>query len=201
MLTQLFFATISVEVKMENIETIKECDFLKFYNSRTYTANCFNEDGSLNKNYNSSKTTGVIATIFEDHWEQVYLNNKDLIDKYRPNAPQEIQKIIDCYNKNLGCSLYECPTCHDIVFVGHTCKSRFCSSCGYKYKNQRVESVMHSSLSKVELIFYLRLYEILFTLFLMNILRETRKVFSKNTLLKLNILLVSLLSFILLVEI
>ena len=130
---------------MESVETIKENQFLEFYNSRTYNANCFNEDGSLNKNYNSSKTTGVIASIFEDHWEQVYLNNKDLIDKYRPNAPQEIQKIIDCYNKNLGCSLYECPTCHDIVFVGHTCKSRFCSSCGYKYKNQRVESVLQTS--------------------------------------------------------
>ena len=47
---------------MENIETINE--FLEFYNSRTYSANCFNEDGSLNKNYNSFKSTGVIASIF-----------------------------------------------------------------------------------------------------------------------------------------
>jgi hypothetical protein len=52
---------------MESVETIKENQFLEFYNSRTYNANCFNEDGSLNKNYNSSKTTGVIASIFEDH--------------------------------------------------------------------------------------------------------------------------------------
>ena len=130
---------------MENIETIKERDFLDFYNSRTYTANCFNEDGTLNKNYNSYKSTGIIATIFEDHWEHVYLNNKDIIDKFRPNAPLEIQKIIDCYNKNLGCSLYECPNCHDIVFIGHTCKSRFCSSCGYKYKNDRVENILQTA--------------------------------------------------------
>lgn len=53
---------------MESIETINENDFFEFYNSRTYTANCFNDDGSLNKNYNSFKTTGVIASIFEDHW-------------------------------------------------------------------------------------------------------------------------------------
>lgn len=52
---------------MENIETINESEFLDFYNKRTYTANCFNEDGSLNKNYNSFKSTGVIASIFEDH--------------------------------------------------------------------------------------------------------------------------------------
>ena len=130
---------------MENIETIKECEFLDFYNSRTYTANCFNEDGSLNKNYNSFKSTGVIATIFEEHWEKTYFDNKLLIDTYRPNAAIEVQKIIDCYNKNLGCSLYECPTCHDIVFIGHTCKSRFCSSCGYKYKNDRVENILQTA--------------------------------------------------------
>ena len=130
---------------MENIETIKESEFLDFYNSRTYNANCFNDDGSLNKNYNSFKSTGIIAQIFEEHWDSTYLANKQLIDKFRPNAPIEVQKIIDCYNKNLGCSLYECPTCHDIVFIGHTCKSRFCSSCGYKYKNQRVESVLQTA--------------------------------------------------------
>ena len=40
---------------MKSVETIKEKDFLEFYNSRTYNANCFNDDGSLNKNYNSFK--------------------------------------------------------------------------------------------------------------------------------------------------
>ena len=127
---------------MENIETIKECEFLEFYNSRSFGANCFNPDGSLNKNYNSFKSTGLIASIFEDHWEKTYLENKSLIDNYRPNATIEIPKIIDCANKNLGCSLYVCSKCNDIVFIGHTCKSRFCSSCGYKYKNDRVENIL-----------------------------------------------------------
>lgn len=133
---------------MENIESkdvIKESEFLEFYNTRTFDANCFNDDGSLNKNYNSFKKTGTIAKVFEDHWSNVYSTNKDTIDKYRPNANKEILKIIDCYNKNLGCSVYECPHCHDIIFVGHTCKSRLCSSCGYKYKNQRVESVLQTA--------------------------------------------------------
>ena len=102
---------------MENIETIKECEFLDFYNQRTYTANCFNEDGYLNKNYNSFKSTGVIASIFEDHCEKTYTNNKDIIDMYRPNASTEIQKVIDCYNKNWGCSVYKCPHCHDIFLL------------------------------------------------------------------------------------
>lgn len=130
---------------MKSVETINENDFLEFYNSRTYNANCFNDDGSLNKNYNSFKTTGVIASIFEDHWDSTYQTNKLVIDRSRPNSNKEIHKIIDCFNKNLGCSLYECPNCHDIIFVGHTCKSRFCSSCGYKYKNNRVESIMQTA--------------------------------------------------------
>ena len=45
----------------------------------------------------------------------------------------------------MGCSLFECPSCHDIVFIGHTCKSRFCSSCGYKYKNDRVENILQTA--------------------------------------------------------
>ena len=130
---------------MENKKIIKEDEFIEFYNSRRYEANCFNEDGSLNKNYNSFKSTGLIASIFEDHWEQVYLKNKKIIDELRPNAPIEVKKIIDCYNKDLGSSVYECPNCNDIIFVGHTCKSRFCSSCGYKYKNDRVENILQTA--------------------------------------------------------
>lgn len=124
---------------------IKEQDFLDFYNSRTFNANCFNKDGSLNKRYNSQKVTGTIAQIFEDHWDNYYNANKETIDFHRPNAEKEIHKIIDCYNKDLGCSVYECPNCKDIVFIGHTCKSRLCSSCGYKYKNQRVHSILQTA--------------------------------------------------------
>lgn len=130
---------------MNKISIIDEKDFLNFYNSRTFNADCFNFDGSLNKYYNSFKSTGLIASIFQDFWIDVYSKNHDIIDLYRPNASTEVQKIIDCYNKNLGCSLYECPHCHDIIFISHTCKSRFCSSCGYKYKNQRVESILQNS--------------------------------------------------------
>ena len=80
---------------MKSVETINENDFLEFYNSRTYNANCFNDDGSLNKNYNSFKTTGIISSIFEDHWDSTYQSNKSDIDKFRPNANKEIHKIID----------------------------------------------------------------------------------------------------------
>ena len=66
----------------------------------------FLENGKINPYYNSNKKTGTIATIFEDHWQSTYENNKSTIDLYRPNASKEIQKVIDCHNKNLGCSPY-----------------------------------------------------------------------------------------------
>ena len=124
---------------------IEETEFLNYFNSRTYNDNMFNQDGSLNKNYNSFKKTGTIAKILEKHWYVMEPSIKANINKYRPYADKEIHKVIDCYNKDLGCSVYECPHCKDIVFIGHTCKSRLCSSCGYKYKNQRVENIMQTS--------------------------------------------------------
>jgi hypothetical protein len=123
-----------------DLETFKD-----YYLNHSYNESMFNTDGTLNKDYNSSKKTGLIAKIFEEHWPKVYEENQDIIDLYRSNAPFEVSKIINCYNKNLGCSVYECPECHDFIFIGHTCKSRFCTSCGYKYKLQRVENILETA--------------------------------------------------------
>ena len=118
-------------------------EFKDYILENSYNENMFNPDGSLNPNHNNFKKTGLISEIFEDHWDEYYNLNKDKVDKYRPNANTEINKIIDCYNKNLGCSVYECPKCHDFSFVGHTCKSRLCTSCGYKYKLIRVNNILN----------------------------------------------------------
>lgn len=120
-------------------------NFISYIISHDYNENMFNKDGTLNMNYNSLKKTGSIANILDDNWNSYYELHQDEVDKYRPNANKEILKVIDCYNKNLGCSVYECPDCHEYVFIGHTCKSRMCSSCGYKYKSQRVENILETA--------------------------------------------------------
>ena len=119
---------------------ISEQEFIEFMLERNYNENMFNKDGTLNKNYNSFKVTGVISTILEDHSNEFFNKYGKQIDKYRPNAYTEIQKVIDCHNKNLGCSLYQCSNCGDFVFIGHTCKSRLCTSCGYKYKMKELKT-------------------------------------------------------------
>lgn len=120
-------------------------EFKFFFLDHEYNENIFNEDGSINADYNSFKRTGLIADIIEDHWNSVYQKNKSIIDLTRPNADKEMNKIIDCHNKNLGCSIYQCPNCNDFIFIGHTCKSRACSSCGYKYKLDRVENILQTA--------------------------------------------------------
>ena len=101
---------------MNNKDYISLEVFKELYLHNSYDDNMFRSDGSLNPNYNSFKKTGIIAQIFEDYWNSVYSANKDIIDYYRPNADQEVNKVIDCHNKNLGFSVYECPECHDMFF-------------------------------------------------------------------------------------
>ena len=88
-------------------------NFISYIISHDYNENMFNKDGTLNMNYNSLKKTGSIANILDDNWNSYYELHQDEVDKYRPNANKEILKVIDCYNKNLGCSVYECPDCHE----------------------------------------------------------------------------------------
>ncbi len=132
--------TIKIEKACLSIEQFKEC-----YLKNSYNENILNSDGSINKNYNSKKKTGLIAQIIEDGWNKMPVDEKNIILNYRKNADIEIKKVIDCHNKNLGCSVYECPECHECVFIGHTCKSRFCTSCGYKYKLDRVNNILNTA--------------------------------------------------------
>lgn len=120
-------------------------EFKDIYLKNNYNENMFKKDGSINPQYNSKRKTGLIAQIFEDHWFNLPIDIKHSILKFKPNANKEINKIIDCHNKNLGCSVYECPDCGNFSFIGHTCKSRFCSSCGYKYKLERVENILSTA--------------------------------------------------------
>lgn len=135
-------ANNNVNVHCVNKLYLSQDDLMEYIINNNYNDNMFNSNGKLNPDYNSFKKAGLIANILENHWNNYYLLNKTKIDKYRPNANDEVQKTIDCHNKNLGCSVYECPECHDFIFIGHTCKSRFCSSCGYKYKLIRVENIL-----------------------------------------------------------
>jgi len=52
-------------------------------------------------------------------------------DDIRPTVIENVEKVMNCGDKDkLGHSVYVCPTCSKKHIVAHTCKSRFCNSCG-----------------------------------------------------------------------
>ena len=57
------------------------------------------------------KKACIISKIAEDWWYTFKEQNYEMIQKFRPNAFNEFPKIIDCYNKDLGCNAYACPKC------------------------------------------------------------------------------------------
>ena len=68
---------------------------------------------------------------YENCWWDYYEENKDTI---RPVVVENIVKMLSCGLKVRGSAFYTCdtPGCHHAKFVAHTCKSRFCTSCGKK---------------------------------------------------------------------
>jgi len=69
----------------------------------------------------------TIKQIFKENWERFRLERGDI----RPIVIKEVEKIMACGDKDkLGYSLYACKKCGHKHFVAHTCKSRFCNSCG-----------------------------------------------------------------------
>lgn len=68
-----------------------------------------------------------LVLILANHWW-------DFVRSYgrwiRPVVFTTIRRILACRTPTLGCHLYECPECGDRRVVPHSCKSRFCPTCG-----------------------------------------------------------------------
>lgn len=108
----------------------------------------FDENGFviMENNYNY-KSTGIIAKIFEDHWNSYYSKYHKTLDILRPNANEEVQKVIDCSNHNLGSSVYVCSKCDEVIFSHHTCKGKLCSSCGIKSQKIKTEHILEKCIN------------------------------------------------------
>lgn len=82
---------------------------------------------------------------FKDHYFHLLLNNlnyspSDLLYYNYLKSHTEKSKhssVAKIKIKALGFDYYTCPKCNNFTFRFHTCKSRFCSSCGSKYVKQR----------------------------------------------------------------
>lgn len=94
-----------------------------------------------NANFYKDRTIKFrLKDIFNDHWDNFIKENSHL--NIRPVVLKEVDKMISCRTSTLGYSVYECPDCGEIKFSYHTCKSRFCPSCGNKYVRKRTEAIL-----------------------------------------------------------
>ena len=73
--------------------------------------------------------TGIITlqVIFIKYWQSFKNWYKG---KIREAVLSNVEKILKCRTGQLGFHAYRCPKCGEVKLVPHSCKSRFCSSCG-----------------------------------------------------------------------
>ena len=79
--------------------------------------------------------------LHNDNWLRFSNKYKALI---RDDIHFNVEKIFTCKTEDLGFHKYICPSCGLTLKVPHTCKSRFCSSCG----KIAVDNWVQNSLSK-----------------------------------------------------
>lgn len=82
----------------------------------------------------SIKASGnyTIKQILKDNWSDFYAMYGDNV---RDVVINNVRKVMNCGDRDkLGYSVYACEICDSKHIVAHTCKSRFCNSCG-KVKN------------------------------------------------------------------
>lgn len=73
----------------------------------------------------------TIAQVLNDWWSDFMIAHAGNI---RQTVKDNVAKVRHCGNNEYGFSTYTCSLCGDQKHVPHTCKSRFCNSCG-KVKN------------------------------------------------------------------
>jgi len=85
----------------------------------------------------------TLQMIFSLYWKP-YL--KWYKEKIREAVYENVLKIMKCRTPQLGFHVYQCPKCSLVKLIPHSCKSRFCSSCGKvatdKWTEERLSDIL-----------------------------------------------------------
>lgn len=84
-----------------------------------------------------SKQNVTIKQIFSDNWSDFLRLGLPI----RPVVLDNVNKIITCGDPSMGHAVYFCDSCGKMKHVSFTCKSRFCTSCGSKYIQDRAFNI------------------------------------------------------------
>lgn len=86
---------------------------------------------------NRETHTYTIQEIFKNHWEEFLVIAKNEKIPVREAIHTEVDKLIGCKDLTKGYLYFECPDCDNYHIQGLSCHSRFCPSCGKKYRDAR----------------------------------------------------------------
>ena len=83
------------------------------------------------------RKSGVVKQILKDHFDGYWkLHHARFPKEIQNDIKETVDKAMKCGSKDIGFAKYECLGCEGEsrpIFVGFTCKSRFCHKCGKKY--------------------------------------------------------------------
>ena len=84
-----------------------------------------------------------LCSIFSRYWVSYCSCFKGEI---REVVYENVRKILSCRTPLLGYHFYECPSCSSVRLIPHSCKSRFCSSCGKiatdKWSDEKLSDIL-----------------------------------------------------------
>lgn len=80
-----------------------------------------------------------IMDIVEEGWADFKKENAAKLT--RPAVIENVEKALKCGQLENGYRIAECPECDNYAIIRFTCKSRFCPSCGKKYRDRISASV------------------------------------------------------------
>jgi Putative transposase/Transposase zinc-binding domain len=76
-----------------------------------------------------------LKRIFHDHWPEFDRDHPGI----RPAIRKNVDKMLKCGTEDAGFHHYKCLSCGQERKVPHTCKSRFCPSCGVGQTERWIE--------------------------------------------------------------
>ncbi len=104
-------------------------------NGESVYKNEFNKLANLSYVRSLNKNSISIRDLFRDYWDDFKLVNKD--KHIRDSIHDNVEAMMDCMNISKGHLFFECPKCDNYHILGIPCHSRFCTTCGHKYRDAR----------------------------------------------------------------
>jgi len=86
-------------------------------------------------NLKVNRESNTIKDIFLTYWDSFHHLYNDRI--VRPEIDKNINAFLKCGSFENGYLFYTCPNCGKYHISAFTCKSRFCTSCAHKYRDDR----------------------------------------------------------------